>query len=66
MNGWELFLGIAIGNMLGTWVASRDARVLKMQFDEATAIIESYQRLGEKQLELLTTQNEQICQAREN
>lgn len=68
MPGWELFLiGLAVGNMLGTWAAQKQMRKLEEQFDEAMGICERYAtRQAEIRLRAVSRRNEEICQPKEN
>lgn len=66
MNVWEFFLGLAVGNMLGTWAAQRQIRSLQKDFDRLLKIAERHERLNKELMERLTSRNRRACQPKEN
>lgn len=66
MDIWEFFLGLAVGNLLGTWTAQKRVDAVQKDFDTMADLCEKHQELSTELLELLSSRNERVCQPKEN
>lgn len=66
MNGWELFLGLGLGNLLTLWAVGERCKELQRDFDEAVILCDRSNALNQQLLECLVSRNRRVCQPKEN